>query len=149
MAAADGRAHGMTCIAGTHRLKAWLSKLTAVGVSQQVAKFRPNGDCIRCSSTDIVDLSGSGVDVVDNHRQSVYEIVYVQEISDLLAVAINGECLAQRGRDRKPGNPALVLNAKLPLAINTRLTEDHCLQPINACIIAHILVGGAFGTPVG
>ena len=72
-----------------------------------------------------------------------HEVVDIQQVAHLLAVAIDCERLAGRDRQHEVGDPALVFIAELARSINARHAKHDGAQLVDACVIVHVLVGGA------
>jgi hypothetical protein len=53
----------------------------------------------------------------------------VKHVARLLAITVNGDFLAKNRRDREPRDPSLVLDAKLPRAIDAGLSKRDILVP--------------------
>src|SRR5690606_12364808 len=60
----------------------------------------------------------------------------------------DGDALLLRGADGEPRDPALVLDAELPRAVDAALPEDHRREPIDAVVVPDVLVRGALAASV-
>src|SRR5690606_14867633 len=102
---------------------------------QQGAGLGPDGEGAGGAAADVVDLPGSAVDVAGGGLEGARQVVHIQNVAHLLAVAVDGEGLARRGADGQEGDPALVFDAELAGAIDGALAEDDGGQPVDAVIV--------------
>ena len=77
------------------------------------------------------------------------EVVDVQHVARLLAVAVEGDRLAEHGGDGEPGDPALVLDAELAGAVDAGLPEADGVQAVYPAVVDDVLIGDALGAAVG
>jgi hypothetical protein len=56
---------------------------------EQRAKFLPDGELILCASSYIVDLSGGLINARGGCVVGVQQILYIEQVTDLLAVAVD------------------------------------------------------------
>src|SRR5580658_4665 len=103
-------------------------------------------------------VAGTAPDVVDAARRSgtcrcgverVEQVVYVEHVAHLLAVAIDAQRKSELTGDDEPRDPALILHPKLTRAVDARLPKDHRVEPVDAMVVAHVLIGRALGASVG
>src|SRR5690606_20051252 len=99
---------------------------------QELARSAADGECLA------LDLVGRR----DRRLVGPHEIVHVEHVAHLLAVAVDGNRAAQARGDREPGDPTLILNAELPRAIDARLAERRRGDPIDPREIERVLVRG-------
>ena len=73
----------------------------------------------------------------------------MEHVPYLLTVPVDRDRTAKEGRDHEVGCPTLILYAKLALAVDATLPEDHGAQPVDACVVAHILITATLGDAIG
>src|SRR5581483_11379189 len=76
------------------------------------------------------------------------QIVDVENVSYLFAVAINNHGTPRDGAAAKPGEPSLILHPELPRPINAGVAKNQRSHAVNACVIEHIVVACALGTAI-
>src|SRR5438094_43722 len=82
-------------------------------------------------------------------HQRVHEIIDVQHVAHLEAVAVDVDPLARERTPDEMRDPALVFRSHLTRSINAAHAENDRGQTVAACVVDHVLVGHAFGTAVG
>src|SRR5512138_2307500 len=73
----------------------------------------------------------------------------MEQVPHLTAVAVDSDRQAGQRAADEMGNPALVLGPELVRAVDAAHPEHDRGQAEAAGVLAHILVGTAFGAPVG
>ena len=89
----------------------------------------------------MVDLRNDGIIGIE-------QIVDKEHIAHLFAVAIDRDWSPLEGSNNKPGQPPLILDPKLAIAIDATLPHDDRAQVVYARIVAHILIAGPLGTAI-
>ena len=100
-------------------------------------------------AADVERLPGDGIAMFIRRFVSARQVVDVQHVAHLLAVAVDRDRLAQHRGDGEPGDPALVLDAELARAVDAGLAEGDRAQAVDAGVVGHVLVGGALRAAVG
>ena len=77
------------------------------------------------------------------------QIADPEEVPDLLAISVDRDGLAGECGDRKPSDPALILDTELARTIDTRLAHDDRVQSVHTGIVPNILVGSTFRAAIG
>jgi hypothetical protein len=67
----------------------------------------------------------------------------MQDVSHLLAVTINGDIATEQRGNHKPGNPTLILHAKLACSVDARLPERGSRNLVDSSEIKNVLIGSA------
>ena len=77
----------------------------------------------RGPAADVEGLLRRLVREADGRLVGAQQIIDVQHVAHLLAVAVDGDGPAEHRGDREPGDPALVLHAELARPVDARLAE--------------------------
>ena len=136
-------------IAGTPVSEGGHGHSFAQDLGQDGLELAPDGDRVLRPAAHVVDVAGGLIDVLGRQLVAANEVVDVEKVAHLLAVAVDAQLLAEHGGDHEPGDPALVFDAHLAGAVDAALPEDHGAQAVDAVVVAHVLVGGAFGATIG
>ncbi len=107
------------------------------------------GERVLRASTNVVCLAAGAVDPLDSGIVRRDQIIDVQDVADLLSVAINGHRPTLDRSNGEPGEPTLILYAILVRAVDARLPENHRLEIVNAGVVNRILIPGSLRTAVG
>ena len=75
------------------------------------------------AAADVERLAADRIDPLQRARSSVDQVADPEHVANLLAVAVDRQRLTGQGCDAEPGDPALVLDAELPCAIDARLAK--------------------------
>lgn len=141
--------HADTLIAGPPLAEARGLDRMAGQAAQQGLKLGPDRERMLRAAANVVDLPGDGVNALEGQFVEIHQVVNVEHITHLLAIAINDNRATGLGGNHEMRRPALILDAELPWAIDRRLPKDHRGQAVDAVVIAHVLVASALGAAVG
>src|ERR1700687_1682618 len=106
------------------------------------------GALVRHSAADVVDLASRLFDLLDHGLVKRGEVSRIQEVSNLRAIAVDGQWAVAEDGMHEVRDPALILGAVLVSAVDTALAEDHCVHVEAARVVPDVLVGGAFAAHV-
>lgn len=101
------------------------------------------------AAADVVDLPGNGVNTGERQFVEIDQVVNVEHIPHLLAIAIDDNRAAGLSGNHEMRRPALILHTELAWAIDRRLPKHHRGQAVDAVVIAHVLIAGALRTAIG
>jgi hypothetical protein len=101
------------------------------------------------TAAKIVGPSANHIDPIARQQVGVERVVDEQQIAHLPAVAVDGDRPARERTDQEMGDPALVLGAELAGAVEAAHAEHDGGQTVHACVVEHVLVGGALGAAIG
>src|SRR5262249_5816352 len=99
-------------------------------------------------AADIEGLTAYCLATIESRFVSADQILNVKHVARLFAVTENGNRLPKNRRNCEPGDPALVLDAKLPRPIDAALSKRRTVETVDAGVVDYVLVGGALGTSV-
>ena len=88
-------------------------------------------------------MAGNLRQVVFGQQERLDQIVHVEQIANLPAVAIDGDRQVLLCSNEEVRDPTLIFGAVLMRPINTAHAENRRVDPIAACIVQNILIGGA------
>src|SRR5437868_1549880 len=114
-------------------------RLFAAQVGDKAKQFA-KADCIGRAASEIEYLAANLIDVVEHPDPGIDRIVDEQRVANLVAVAINRDRPLMNGLEHKMRDPALVLVAKLPWAVDAAHPENDRSQPEYASVVADVLV---------
>ena len=101
------------------------------------------------AAADVEGLLRHLVGSADRRLVGAKQIVDVQDVAHLLAVAEDGDVAPEDRGDDEPGNPALILHAELARPVDARLPERRRGDAVDPGEVEGVLVGGALGAAVG
>src|SRR4051794_35613812 len=100
---------------------------STVQVLDKVEQLK-KADRVPRSATDVESLTGEPVGVVHRRQHRIDEVLDVQDVPNLLAVAIDRKRMLLRGTDEKVRYPALVFGAELMRTVDTTHPKDDVRQ---------------------
>ena len=118
-------------------------------LGQQGAKFSPDGEAVGGATPNVKRLPRERVGLLNGHLIQAHQIMHMEQVAHLFAIAINSDGTAEHGGDDEMRHPALVFHPKLARAIDARLAQNDGFEAVNTAVIEHILVARPFGTAVG
>src|SRR5690606_35975287 len=96
---------------------------------------------VECMSRELRELAA-------HSEQRSYEIVDVQHVPHLAAIAENRQWVVTERASEKVGNPALVAVRLLVRPVDATHAKYHRGEAVATAIVEHVLVGGAFRAAV-
>jgi hypothetical protein len=81
--------------------------------------------------------------------KSTYQVINVENVPHLLTVAGDSDGAALDYRDDEVSEPALILDAELPGAIDAGHTKYYRPQTVDASVVSDILIRCPLGAAVG
>src|SRR5690606_2368747 len=100
------------------------------------------------AASDVERSSAQSIDVLPSAHERVDELVDVEDVANLLSVAVDGDGLAAPGADQKMGDPPLVFGPELARLVDAAHSEDDRAEPERLRVVEHVLVGGPLAAPV-
>src|SRR2546427_8112384 len=120
----------------------------ALHIELKILEELLNRNGVIWSAPDVVDATGSAIDMLERGVISVQQIVDEEHVTDLFAVPVDAEASLQVRRDSEPRDPSLVLDPKLSITVDTGLSKNDGANAVDAVVIPDVLVGGALRTAV-
>src|SRR3954451_4387251 len=106
-------------------------------------------DGVARAAPHVERLAGDRADVLLGEQEGLHQVLHVQDVAHLHAVAVEGERPAVQGADKEVGDPPLVLGAELVGPVDAAHAEDRRAQAVTARVVEHVLVRRPLRAAVG
>src|SRR5260370_15685071 len=83
---------------------------------EQGAELSPHGQRVRRPAADVEDFARGDVDAFHGQSEGAHDVGHVENVTDLLAVAVDRDRPPREGRDDEVRDPSLVLVSELACA---------------------------------
>ena len=103
---------------------------------------------MRWTASHVVHLARSLFDLVASARHQIHEVPHEKQVPHLFPVAINRKSPSSQSGQREVRHPSLVFRTKLVRPVNARHPEHDRRQPVDAMVVANVLIRRALRTTI-